>query len=117
MGRKDIVPYGLYSVHGFISPFFAQQCGFSEDDLELFWSALKGMFEIDHSAARGEMVARRLVVFQHQSKLGHAPSHELFERINVERANTERPPRTYQDYSVSIDDSDLPSGVEIKVLI
>lgn len=112
-GRKFTVPYGLYISHGFISAHLAQQTGFSEDDLELLFQALGNMFEHDRSAARGEMTARGLYVFKHDSKLGNAPAHDLFERIKVELVDKSKPPRAFTDYQISVNDSDLPNGVEL----
>jgi len=114
MGRKHVVPYGLYRAHGFISAHLAERTGFSGDDLSLFWDALKNMFDHDRSAARGEMAARRLIVFKHASKLGDAPAHRLFEAVTVKRTNgADSPPRGYSDYTVSIDKAAIPHGVEI----
>lgn len=107
MGRKHIVPYGLYRAHGFISAHLAQKTtGFSDDDLSKLWQALEHMFEHDRSAARGEMVARHLVVFKHASALGNAPAHELFERVTVDRVNGEKgsPAQSFADYAVKLDD-------------
>ena len=106
MGRKHIVPYGLYRAHGFISAHLAKKTtGFSEDDLSKLWQALEQMFEHDRSAARGEMVGRHLVVFKHASALGNAPSHELFERVVVDRVQGEKgsPAQAFSDYSVKLD--------------
>jgi len=111
MGRKHTVPYGLYVAHGFVSSFLAKQTGFSEDDLELLWTALGQMFEHDRSAARGEMATRGLYVFKHESELGNAPAHTLFERIQATK-NT-AVPRSFADYTVDVDDADLPSGVTL----
>ncbi|SHF82622.1 CRISPR-associated protein, Csd2 family [Desulfacinum infernum DSM 9756] len=114
MGRKFTVPYGLYRCHGFVSAALAGQTGFSEEDLDLLWEALVNMFEHDRSAARGLMCSRRLVVFRHDSKLGNAPAHTLFERLQVRRSNgIHGPARAFSDYEVSVDESDLPSGVTI----
>lgn len=113
MGRKEIVPYALYRAHGFISPHLAAQTGFSTDDLELLWQALEHMFEFDRSAARGEMATRRLIVFEHESALGNAPAHRLFERIAIERADTSKPPRSFPDYNIEFDTSNLPSGITV----
>jgi CRISPR-associated protein Csd2 len=114
MGRKYIVPYALYRAHGFISAKLAERTGFS-DELELFWRALGSMFEHDRSAARGEMTARRLVVFKHESALGNAPAHRLFERVKVGRSSgLEGPARGYADYSVEVDVHDIPSGVAVE---
>lgn len=106
MGRKYIVPYGLYRVHGFISANLAKKTtGFSDDDLSKLWKALEQMFEHDRSAARGEMVARHLVVFKHATALGNAPSHELFERVVVDRVSGEKgsPAQAFSDYAVKLD--------------
>ena len=111
MGRKEIVPYGLYVAHGFISPHLALDTGFSKDDLALLWQALWMMFEHDRSAARGEMSTRELVVFEHESMLGNAPAHRLFERVNITRKDLASPARAYSDYSVIIDKENLPPGV------
>lgn len=114
MGRKTYIPYGLYRAHGFISAPLAQQTGFSEEDLELFWSALMNMFEHDRSAARGEMAARKLIVFKHNSELGNAPAHVLFDKISVSRKKgIDGPARNFTDYVVSIN-SNIPEGVELQ---
>lgn len=112
MGRKYTVPYGLYRCHGFISPHFAGQCQFTEADLEVFWTALVNMFEHDHSAARGEMNARGLYVFEHESALGNAPAHTLFERVSVAK-NTASPARSFGDYTVAINEAGLAHGVQL----
>lgn len=114
MGRKHIIPYGLYRAHGFISAKLAERTGFSGDDLELFWRALSNMFEHDHSAARGEMAARKLIVFKHDCALGNAPAHVLFDKVSVTRTKGEAsaPARSFSDYKVEID-KDLPQGVEV----
>jgi CRISPR-associated protein Csd2 len=114
MGRKEIVPYGLYVAHGFISPHLAVDTGFSEDDLGLLWQALGMMFETDRSAARGEMATRRLLIFEHESKLGNAPAHRLFERIRIQRKDPSAPARRYEDYDVTVDGGDLPPGVTLR---
>lgn len=101
MGRKHTVPYGLYMAHGFVSSFLAKQTGFSEDDLNLLWQALGQMFEHDRSAARGEMATRGLYVFKHDSYLGNAPAHKLFELIHPELQDKTRPPRDFADYQVT----------------
>lgn len=115
MGRKFIVPYGLYRVHGFISAALAEKTGFSEEDLQLLWRALTEMFEHDHSAARGEMAARKLIIFKHQDKLGNAPAHKLFELVKISRKDDEdKPARDFSDYVVeTINPSDLPTGVQL----
>lgn len=112
-GRKNTVPYGLYCAHGFISAHLADQTGFNEDDLDLFWEALKNMFDQDHSAARGMMSTRKLVVFKHNTALGNAPAHQLFDLVNVERNNKTKSARSFNDYSVVIDRSKIPAGVEL----
>jgi CRISPR-associated protein Csd2 len=116
MGRKSIVPYGLYRVHGFISAKLAEKTGFSDADLEKLWQALQMMFEHDHSAARGEMVARNLVVFKHKDTLGNMPSHKLFERVKIKRVNGEvgTPAGSFDDYQITVDSDGLEeSGVTV----
>lgn len=113
MGRKYTVPYGLYMAHGFVSSFLAKQTGFSEDDLELLWQALSQMFEHDRSAARGEMTTRGLYVFKHDSELGNAPAHALFERVQPKLKEGVSVPRSFSDYDVAIQDSDMPAGVKL----
>ena len=113
MGRKHTVPYGLYMAHGFVSSFLAKQTGFSDDDLKLLWQALVQMFEHDRSAARGEMTTRGLYVFKHDSELGNAPAHALFERIRPQIKQEVSVPRSFEDYDVAVDESGLPSGVTL----
>lgn len=113
MGRKHTVPYGVYVAHGFISSFLAKQTGFGEDDLELLWQSLEGMFEHDRSAARGEMSTRGLYVFKHESELGNAHAHALFDRISIKRNDKVDVPRSFGDYAVSVDDANLPNGVSL----
>lgn len=113
MGRKSIIPYGLYRVHGFISAALAEKTGFGEQDLALLWKALAEMFEHDHSAARGEMASQKLIVFKHEEKLGNAPAHKLFDLVKVEARNKDVPTRHFSDYVVTINQNDLPQGVEI----
>mgnify|MGYP000154624436 CR=1 FL=1 len=98
MGKKSIIPYGLYRAEGYISASLAEKTEFSEKDLELFWEALLNMFDHDHSAARGKMCARKLIIFKHENKLGKAPAHKLFETVQVEQCR-EKPPRSFQDYA------------------
>ena len=112
MGRKHIVPYGLYRLEGFISAHLARQTGFSEADLELLWDALGNMFEHDHSAARGKMCARKLFVFKHENDLGRAPAHTLFKRIVVTKNDPVAPARAFEDYTVTVDEAPIP-GVEL----
>ena len=116
MGRKATIPYGLYVSHGFISANLAKQTGFSEDDLTLFFDALKNMFDIDRSAARGLMSARKLIVFRHGSELGNAPANELFDLVRIEKA-TDSVPRSFSDYRVTVDKELLPAGVVVEELI
>lgn len=112
MGRKYIIPYGLYRVEGYISANLARKgTGFTEEDLQLFWQAVMNMFELDHSAARGNMAVRKLVVFKHESELGNAPSFLLFDKLKVERKDTSKPARCFEDYTVSLT-KDMPAGVE-----
>lgn len=120
MGRKHIVPYGLYRVHGFISAKLAEKTGFSDDDLKKLWGALEMMFEHDHSAARGEMVARKLVVFKHNDALGNMPSHKLFERITIDRVKGEKdtPANSFEDYEIKINKEGLEEkGVTIEEML
>ncbi len=116
MGRKHIVPYGLYRAEGYISAKLANDgakgTGFSEDDLALFWDALVNMFEHDHSAARGKMAVRKLFIFKHKDELGNAPSHKLFDLINVEKKEGVIIPRKFADYSMKVDKK-APEGVEL----
>ncbi len=112
MGRKHIVPYGLYKAEGFVSANLAQTVtGFSEDDLDLLWEAIINMFEHDHSAARGKMAVRELIVFKHESSLGNAPSYKLFDRVDVKRKIGDAPARNYSDYVVAINLEEMPEGV------
>ncbi|WP_320056006.1 type I-C CRISPR-associated protein Cas7/Csd2 [Desulfuromonas thiophila] len=112
MGRKHVVPYGLYVAHGFISAPLAEKTGFSDEDLDLLWNALINMFEHDRSAARGMMSSQKLFVFKHQDKLGNAPAHKLFDLIDIKRAaGSEGPARSFKDYTVTV--GQAPAGVEI----
>ena len=114
MGRKHIVPYALYRTEGYVSANLARKTtGFSEDDLQLLWQAILNMFENDHSAARGKMAVRELIVFKHDSELGNAPAYKLFEKVQVEKRV--EVPRQYGDYNVSVSD-DLPEGVHCERL-
>jgi CRISPR-associated protein Csd2 len=117
MGRKALVPYGLYVGYGFINPHFAQQTGFSAEDLALFWQALLGMWDLDRSASRGRLACRGLYVFTHENKLGKAPAHKLFDLVKMTRRNPESPPRQFADYEVSLPEPEtLPEGVTLTVL-
>lgn len=112
MGRKYIVPYGLYRVEGYVSANLAQKTtGFSEEDLELLWQAILNMFELDHSAARGKMAVRELIVFRHDSELGNAPAYRLFDLVKVQRKAGVVAPRAYSDYEVTVEEENLPHGV------
>ena len=112
MGRKYIVPYALYRAEGYVSANLARKTtGFSEDDLELLWTAILNMFENDRSAARGKMAVRKLIVFRHDSELGCAPAWQLFDTVKAVRRNPDAPARAYQDYEVTIDTAALPAGV------
>ncbi|MCR5394263.1 MAG: type I-C CRISPR-associated protein Cas7/Csd2 [Bacteroidales bacterium] len=116
MGRKATIPYGLYICHGFISANLAQQTGFTEEDLSLFWDALKNMFDIDRSAARGLMSAQRLIVFNHSTALGNAPANKLFDLVKIEKT-CDGVPRSFRDYRVTVDEQNKPEGVTIQQMI
>jgi CRISPR-associated protein Csd2 len=111
MGRKHIVPYGLYRAEGYVSAHLAVQTGFSYNDLELLWEALSSMFDHDHSAARGKMASRRLYVFEHETALGNAPAHVLFKTVTAGLIDPYKPPRHYEDYNVTFDGSLMPPRV------
>lgn len=114
MGRKSIVPYGLYRVEGYISANLARKVtGFTEEDLELLWEAIINMFEHDHSAARGKMAVRELIVFKHSSELGNCPAYKLFEAVEVKHKEDVLYPRKYQDYAVEIHKEQIPDTVEV----
>jgi len=117
MGRKFTIPYGLYRCHGFVSASLAKQTGFSEVDMNLFWQALLNMFDHDRSAARGEMSARGIYAFEHDSVLGNAPATLLFERITVSKNNEIEAPRKFSDYKIGVDASNLPQGVSLKRIL
>ena len=114
MGRKHTVPYGVYVAHGFVSSFLAKQTGFGQDDLELLWQALGQMFEHDRSAARGEMSTRGLYVFQHDSELGNAPAHALFERLQVQPQEAGAVARSFDAYAVTFDGQSLAVGQSLQ---
>ncbi len=116
MGRKFTIPYALYRSHGFVSAPFADQTGFSESDLNILWDALIHMFEHDRSAARGMMVTRGLYVFEHTSKMGNSPAHLLFDRIQLKKKDATKPARSFDDYQIHIDESDL-NDVTLKRLV
>lgn len=114
MGRKQIIPYGLYRVEGYISANLAKKTtGFSEQDLDLLWEAIINMFEHDHAAARGNMSTRELIVFKHQSELGNCPAYKLFDAITIKRKDESKPPRSFKDYDVIINKAAIPPGVEL----
>lgn len=113
MGRKAFVPYGLYMGYGFFVPHFAKQTGFSEEDLDLFWIALQSIWDVDRSASRGMMALRGLYVFSHSNALGNAPAHSLFERVEVKLNDGVQAPRHFWDYTVHINESDLPDEVTL----
>lgn len=119
MGRKHILPYGLYRAHGFVSAKLAERTGFTDDDLQLLWRALINLFEHDRSAARGEMSARKLIVFEHEHPMGNAPAHVLFDAVTVERGagGDEAPARRFADYTVSVNAGAIPAGVTVKELL
>ena len=115
MGRKNIVPYGLYRVEGYISANLARKVtGFTEEDLELLWEAIINMFEIDHSAARGKMAVRELIVFKHSKELGDCPAYKLFDAVEVKKKDGVSYPRKYQDYIVTIHKEQIPDTVEVQ---
>ncbi|MCD8366764.1 MAG: type I-C CRISPR-associated protein Cas7/Csd2 [Clostridiales bacterium] len=112
MGRKYIVPYALYRAEGYVSANLARKTtGFSEEDLSLLWEAILNMFETDHSAARGKMAVRKLIIFKHDTELGCAPAYKLFDTVQVSRKNPDAPARAYGDYTVTVDGASLPAGV------
>ena len=116
MGRKATIPYGLYVCHGFVSAKLAQQTGFSEEDLQVFFDALKNMFDVDRSVARGLMSAQKLIVFHHDSELGNAPANKLFDLVKISKT-TEGVARSFGDYQVTIDEAGVPNGVKVENLI
>lgn len=116
MGRKAYLPYGLYVAYGFFSPAFAEQTGVDEDDLSLFWEALERMWDFDRSASRGRMACRGLYVFTHDNPYGNAPTHKLFDLIEVKKKNSIEAPRKFQDYEVTIDEN-VPEGITLDKLV
>lgn len=117
MGRKSTIHYGLYCCHGFVSANLAKQTGFSEEDLNILWEALQNMFDQDHSAARGLMSARKLILFKHDSEIGCASASDLFDRVHISKVNQYSVARSFSDYIVTIDKQNLPQGVTIEDLI
>ncbi len=114
IGRKHIIPYGLYRMEGFISAYLANQTGFSEYDLELLWEALTNMFDHDRSAARGKMTARKLFIFKHNSMLGNAPAHKLFALVRCNRkSESEKPIRSFDDYDIILNKEKIPEGISV----
>lgn len=111
MAQTNIVPYGLYVARGHISQSFAAITGFTEDDLQLLWEAIQNMFENDHSAARGEMILRELIIFKHDSPLGNAPAWKLFDLVDIHKKDGITVPRSFKDYSISVDTENLPANV------
>ena len=116
MGRKSTLPYGLYLCHGFISANLAKQTGFSEEDLSIFWDALENMFDVDRSASRGLMSARKLIVFKHASELGNAPANKLFDLVKVEKIG-DLVARSFNDYTVTVNREQLPENVNIEEIL
>jgi CRISPR-associated protein Csd2 len=115
MGRKYTVPYALYRTHGFVNPFLAEKTGFDQRDLDLLWESLLNAFQFDQSAARpaGSMASRELIIFKHENSFGNVPSHVLFNRVGIERSDDSKPARNYSDYTIEINDKDVPSGISI----
>ena len=115
MGRKYIVPYGLYRAEGYVSANLARKVtGFSEEDLELLWQAILNMFENDHAAARGKMAVRKLIIFKHDSELGNAPAHKLFDAVQVKRIDEGAPARCFKDYEIHVEETAIPDGVTVE---
>ena len=111
MGKKTFIPYGLYRAEGYVSALLAHKTNFTEEDLEILWNAIVNMFEIDHSAARGKLCMRKLIIFKHATVLGNAPSHVLFDKVLVEKKAEVEVPRRFSDYTVTIEE--MPEGVEM----
>lgn len=117
MGRKHIVPYALYRSEGYVSAPLAERTTFSEEDLSLLWEALISMFDHDHSAARGKMASRRLYAFEHESRIGNAPAHKLFDCITAVKCDPTAPARKFDDYEVKVNEAAVPGGVKLLTLI
>jgi CRISPR-associated protein Csd2 len=117
IGRKAMIPYGLYGGNGFFSPHLAAQTGVTPADLEIFWDALEKMWEVDRSASRGMMAPREICIFSHESKLGNAPAHKLFDRVKVILKDETKPARKFEDYRVDVDGEELPPGVILTRLL
>lgn len=116
IGRKAIVQYALYIGYGYYISHFAKQTGVTDEDLELFWTAMGKMWDIDRSAARGRLTPHKCYIFTHQNPLGNAPAHRLLERVQVQLVEETKPPRSFKDYTVSVDDTNMPNGVTLTVL-
>jgi CRISPR-associated protein Csd2 len=117
MGRKSLVPYGLYRAHGFFNPHFARQTGVTAEDLDLFWQALQMMWDLDRSASRGMMACRGIYIFTHESSLGNAPAHKLLERVTVTTNQGVTAPRAFRDYTIAVDETSLPEQVTLTRLV
>lgn len=117
MGNKATIPYGLYRAHGFVSPAFADRTRFASSDLNLLWTALKMMWDLDRSASRGMIATRGLHIFTHDSGLGNAPAHELFDRVEARLRDDVEAPRAFGDYKIEVDRSELPTGVSLASLV
>ena len=116
MGRKALVPYGLYRAHGFVTPHFAAQTGFQSEDLAIFWDALVNMWDLDRSASRGMMACRGIYIFSHARPTGNAPAHTLFDRVGVVRREEVDAPRAFSDYLVTVNETGLPEGIALTKL-
>ena len=117
MGRKNLIPYGLYCCQGYISAHLARETGFNDADLELLWQSLTQMFDHDRSASRGTMAPQKLIVFKHDSALGNAPAHKLFERVTVQRKSGVPVARSFSDYDFAVNEANLPTGVKVIQLL
>ncbi len=117
MGRKNLIPYGLYCCQGYISAHLARETGFNDADLELLWQSLTQMFDHDRSASRGTMAPQKLIVFKHESALGNAPAHKLFERVTVQRKSGVPVARSFSDYDFAVNEANLPTGVKVIQLL
>jgi CRISPR-associated protein Csd2 len=117
MGRKSLVPYGLYKAHGFFTPHFGKDTGITPEDLQIFWEALQKMWDVDRSASRGLMNCRGLYIFSHEDPLGNAPAHTLLDRVQARKKDGVESPRLFSDYEVSVKDQDnLPNGITLTII-